>query len=139
MSWDNKILPTIKGQAVEVAYNIMVPIFLMVCWAMNLTALPGILFLWWLKKQGLLLGAIKNETLILLGRNQWIISLLFLACFLMTSEMEKEIKHNALSEDHFLPILTMLPGFLAYGLKALAMVSLVLNIVLLIRGKIIKR
>ncbi|MDH4468054.1 MAG: hypothetical protein QE271_08350 [Bacteriovoracaceae bacterium] len=138
MSLDNKISSPKTAWALELAYGILPSLFLIFCWGMNITALPGLLFLWWIKKQGHL-KMIQDEALTLLARSQWILSLLFISCFLIATELEKEIKHNALSEDHFLPILTMLPGFFAYGLKALAIISLVFNIILIMRAKIIKK
>jgi hypothetical protein len=132
MFLENKFLTS------KIIYGVLPYCLLILTWGMNLTALPGLLILWWIKKQGFL-KLIESETLITLGKSQLIISLTFMACFIISTELEKEIKHFALSDDHFLPLLFMLPVFFAYALKILAITMLLVKIYLFLRSLILKK
>jgi len=100
--------------------------FFILIWCMNFTAIPGIYLFWWLRKNQLFASFMKiNITEI--SKQQWIMSLFFIFCYLVSSQINSETKTLSFSEDHFMPLVLFLPGLFAFALKLLAVFMLIIS------------
>ncbi len=97
--------------------------FFMLLWAMDMTAIPGFILIWWMQKNQILTKYFIFDLHQIL-KSQWVLSLIFIFCFLLASQMRPEVRQTTMSDDHFIPILLFLPAMFAFGIKLLAIISL---------------
>lgn len=100
-------------------------LILVLLWIMDFTAIPGIYLLWWMNKQNFsLLSNYLQINVKELIPWQWPLSLLFLFCYIVSSQFNSETKSLSFSDGHFLPLLIFLPSLMGFSIKILAIVML---------------